>query len=36
MGFDPYRKQRRGTGDYVAFVVALATVAALLVWAVRG
>jgi len=33
MGFNPYRKQKRRTSDYVLVVVALAVVAVLLLWA---
>lgn len=33
MGFNPYRKQKRRTSDYVLVLAALAVVAALLLWA---
>ncbi len=33
MGFNPYRKQKRRTSDYLFVAAALAVVAALLLWA---
>jgi hypothetical protein len=36
VGFNPYRKFRARPADYALVVVALATVAALVVWAFAG
>ena len=36
MGFNPFRAQRRSTGDYVMVVVALVVCVLLVAWAVFG
>ncbi len=36
MGFNPFRQQRRSTGDYVMVIAAFVVVALLLLWAVLG
>jgi hypothetical protein len=36
MGFNPFRQQRRSTGDYVMVLAAFVVVALLILWAVLG
>ena len=36
MGFNPFRQQRRSTGDYVMVAVALAVCVLLVAWAFLG
>jgi hypothetical protein len=36
MGFNPFRQQRRRTGDYVLVAVAFVVIALLVLWAFFG
>jgi hypothetical protein len=36
MGMNPFRPHRRSPGDYVMVAAALLTLAALVIWAIRG
>jgi hypothetical protein len=36
MGFNPFRQQRRRTGDYVLVAATLVVIAALVLWAFLG
>jgi hypothetical protein len=36
MGFNPFRQQRRRTGDYVLVVAAFVVIVALVLWAFLG
>jgi hypothetical protein len=36
VGFNPFRQQRRRTGDYVLLAAAFVVIALLLVWALLG